>query len=582
MNKKQIISKLVGNLLNVQTEEQYITVAELKTINKDGFQEIIDVNTGLVSSSLINKIKPSHVNPYVHLSGAYYRGDYEYKPSFSLDISKSSGLKKVEPLVVSWCSGNHTTFMVDQGFLSAFKLSPRLLETEIIWDDLTKPEYNVVKIKPLSEYEFPNYTGAYVKINKSYLETYLAFRKKVAVQIFIIQKNIPIDEEILFLLKGKDYFIEEDKHFQINIKKSVNTEYVHLNIKGFKVLLENIDNNEKEDTTTGHYWKGIEGLVTEWRARHEMPFEYVYVSDKVLAVYETNEDYNVYHLSGSVSYRNQWAITHCNRIGKNAIKIEIKKLYEGNTFETIDYWNQFSIHPSEIIEGKNIAQKAESLTRKFFLFGRIFINLFNHLFEFNYTSQDLISLDEERIEYTGWSEFPEFNAIAQHVDLKSFSKEQFISRCKKLYILLGENLKEKPLRKIVDTLGFPISETEKLRSIRLLELILSYLKIMDESGLHPINNKSTLLERILESKNKNIFSKLSAINSIRQLDAHKTNDSKTKLQKALIDLNVEPNAISNNYSDAIWQVYNSIDEMFSDINTLLSNIYINCNNFKNE
>lgn len=570
MDKNQIIAKLIGNLLDIQTEGEHITVAELKTIDKNGFKEI---NTALVSPSLISKIKSSHVNPYVNLSGAYYREDYEYKPSFSLYLSKSSGLNKAEPLVVSWCSGNHTTLMVDQGFLSAFKLSPRMLEDKILWDDLKEPEYDVVKIKPLSEYDFPTHSEAYVKINKDYLGTYLDFRKKVAVQIFTIRQDIPIDEEISFLLKGKDYFAEEAKQFHIEIKRSDNTENVHLEINGFKVLLENSKNNEGEEKVAGHYWKGIDGLVTEWRARHEMPFKYVYVSDKVLAIYETDEDYEVHPLSGSVSYRNQWAVTHCNRVGRNAIKIEIKILYEGNGYTVIDYWNKFSIHPSEIIEGENIAEKAERLIRKFFLFGRMFTGLFNNLFELNYSAKDLIGLDEEGIQYTGWSEFPEFNAIAQHVDLKSFYKEQFISRCKKLYIFLGENLQEKPLRKIVNMLEFPVSITKEFRSIKLLELIIAYLKIADESGLHPVNNKQTIVERVLENKNFNTLLKLSAVNNIRQLDAHKTNDSKARLYKSLTDLGIQPNSISNNYADAIWQVYDRIDNMFVDLNIFLSNAY---------
>ena len=573
VEKNQIISQLIGNLLDIQTDGEHITVAELKTIDKNRLNETIDVNTALVSPSLISKIKSSYVNPYVNLSGAYYREDYEYKPSFSLYLSKSSGLSKAEPLVVSWCSGNHTTFMIDKGFLSAFKLSPRLLEDEILWDDLKEPEYDVVKIKPLSENKFSTYSEAYVKIKKDYLETYLLYRKKVAVQVFNIKREIPIDEEISFLLNGENDFTEEAKQFQIEIRRSNSSENIHLEINGFKVLLENSENNQEEETVTGHYWKGIDGLVTEWRARHEMPFEYVYVSDKVLAVYEADEDYEVDPLSGSVSYRNQWAVTHCDRIGKNAIKIDITKLYEGNRYTVIDYWNKFSIHPSEIIAGENIAEKAERLTRKFFLFGRIFTGLFNHLFELNYSAKDLIGLDEEHIEYTGWSEFPEFNTIAQHVDLKSFSKEKFISRCKKLYILLGENLKEKPLRRIVDMLGFPVSETEKLRSIKLLELIITFLKISAESGLHPVDNKETLVERVLEIKKFNELIELSAVNSIRQLDAHKTNDSKTRLHKALTDLEIQPNAISNNYADAIWQVYDSIDEMFVDLNMFLSSAY---------
>ncbi len=565
---------MVGNLLDIQTDGDHITIAELKTIYKNGLKETIDVNTALVSPGLISKIKSSHVNPYVNLSGAYYREDYEYKPSFSLYLSKSSGLSKAEPLVISWCSGNHTTFMIDQGFLSAFKLSPRLLEDEILWNDLKEPQYNVVKIKPLSEYDFPTHSEANVKVKKDYLEIYLAFRKKVAVQVFSIKKDIAIDEEISTLLKNKKHFIEEFKQFEIRLSRFDHKEDIaRLEINGFKVLLENSENNQKEETVTGHHWKGIDGLVTEWRARHEIPFEYVYVSDKVLAVYEADEDYEVHPLSGSVSYRNQWAVTHCDRVGKNAIKIDIKKLYEGNRYTVIDYWNKFSIHPSEIVEGENIAEKAERLTRKYFLFGRIFTGLFNHLFELNYSAIDVIGLDEERIEYTGWSEFPEFNTIAQHVDLKSFSKEQFISRCKKLYILLGENLQEKSLRKIVNMLEFPVSITKEFRSIKLLELIIAYLKISGESGLHPVDNKEAIVERVLEIKKYNVLIELSAINSIRQLDAHKANDSKTRFHKALNDLEIQPNAISNNYSDAIWQVYDAIDEMFVDLNISLSNAY---------
>lgn len=573
MNKNQVISKLVGDLLDINAEGEYITVSELKTIENNGLHETFDINTALVSSNLISRIKASHVNPFVINSSAYYDEEYEYKPSFWLYLSKTSGLKKAEPLVVSWCSGNHTTLMIDQGFLSAFKLSPRLLKDEIIWDDLKEPEYDVVRIRPLSEYKYPTHSGAYVKIKKNYLYAYLSFRKKAAVQVYTIKRDILVDEEISTLLKDKDYFIEEFEQIEVRINRyNKKEDRARLEINGFKVLLENNDDNDDEEIVTGHYWKGIEGLVTTWRARHEMPLEFVYVSDKVLAVYEADDDYEVCPLSGSVGYRNQWSIRYCERVGKNAIKIEIKKLYEGNRYSVIDYWNQFSIHPSEIIEGENIAKKAECLTRSFFLFGRLLADFSNHILELGFSSRDLIGFDEEYIEHTGWSEFHEFKDIAQHVDLKSFSKEKFISRCKKLYILLGENLKVKSLRRIVDTLGFPTSETEELRSIKLLEIIISYLKTVLNSGLDPVHNKEAIVKRVLESANFSSLCKLSALNGIRQLDAHKTNNPKTNLHRALIDLGIQPNSISNNYADACWHIYDSINNMFIELNTLLLNV----------
>ena len=79
--------------------------------------------------------------------------------------------------------------------------------------------------------------------------------------------------------------------------------------------------------------------------------------------------------------------------------------------------------------------------------------------------------------------------------------------------------------------------------------------------------------QVLENKSFNALLELSAVNSIRQLDAHKANDSKARLHKALIDLGVEPNSISNNYSDACWQVYDSLDKMFLDLNMFLSSAY---------
>ncbi len=577
MNKNQIISKLIKDLVNIQTEGDHITVAELKTVKNNGYNVEIDINTALVSSNLIRKINASHVNPVVNKSSAYFDKEYEYKPSFWLYLSKTSGLKKAEPLVVSWCSGNHTTLIIDQGFLCAFKLSPRLLNDEILWDDLKEPEYDVVKNKHLSEYDFPNQSEAYVKIKKAYLESYLAYRKKTAVQVFTVKKEILIDSEISFLLQENEYFIEESKQFGIRIRRFDHKENVaQLEVNGFNILFEDYnDDNDQEKSFKGHHWKGIEGLVTDWRARQEMPFEYVYVSDKVLAAYEADEDYEVYPLSGSVTYRNQWSVDHCERVGKNAIKIEIKKLYEGNRHAVIDYWNKFSIHPSEIVEGENIALKSKRLVKRFFLFGSILANLSNHFFGFNYSPKDIIGLDEENITYKGWMEFPEFNAVAQYLDLKSFSKEQYVARCKKLYILIAENLKEKPLRKIVNMLGFPVSETKEFRSLKLLELIIAYQKIANDSGLDPFQNKETIVERVLENKKLNSLLELFALNTVRQLDAHKATDLKPKLNKALKELGIQPNSISNNYASACEQTFDSLINMFGRINKLLGVQMIN-------
>lgn len=148
----------------------------------------------------------------------------------------------------------------------------------------------------------------------------------------------------------------------------------------------------------------------------------------------------------------------------------------------IDYWNKFSINFSVVGSGENIVQKAERLVRKYFLFGRIIARLINKACNFDFSATDVISLNQERIEDTGWAEFPEYKLISRHVPSKSFPKEQFILRCKNLYELLGENFQEKNLRKAINHLGFPQEETVSFKSTKLMELLIKYFKVAAYSG----------------------------------------------------------------------------------------------------
>lgn len=566
MNKRDIISKLIGNYLDVDiSSDGYITVAELKTTEGN---ISVDLNTALISPALVSRIKSSHVNPFVETSGAYFDKNYVYKPSFWLYVSPSSGLKKAEPLVVSWKSANKTILSIDQGFLSAFCLVPRLLKDEIYWDELSQPDYEVVKNRLASEYEFPNQTEAYVKVKKGYLDQYLACRKKVAVQLFTIIKEIDIDDNIKGLLNEKGYYIEEFNQFEIRISKFSHKEDVaRLEINGYKII--QVAELRDDTSPAGHYWKGIEGIVTEDRTRHKMVGEYAYISDDVLQKYEVDDDYEVHPDSGGVRYRGQWAVSHCERIGRNGIKVELKKLYEGTPDDVIGYWNKYSIDISEVGEGENIAAKAKRLTRKYFLFGRLFCQVANKICHSSFSPIEIITLDQDAIDYTGWADFPDYKPISHHVCLRNFSKEDFICRCKKLYILLGENLQERNLRKIINTIGFSLDDSKSCRSLKLLEFFLKYLFVSVETGLDPIQDKETIVGRTKELTEFNMLSKLFALNDIRQLDAHKKGNFTLKFNLALEEFDIEPPSISNNYARICDQIYDGLNDLFVDINNLL-------------
>jgi len=576
MNNRDLIFKLIQTVVETpDPREELVTVATMQSIKADGEVRTIDINTALVAPSLLTRIKPSHTNPVVSAKGVHYHNDFAYRPEFWLYLSPSSGLAKAEPLAVSWTANNRTTLLPDQGFLSAFELIPRPINDEILWDDLSKPQYGIVVNKPVSHYSFPNQTGAFVKIYREYLENYIYLRKKTAVQIFTVSQLINLDNDVEQILNGRESFEREVAPYAIRIIRQPHKEgKVFVEVNGYRLLLEQATTTkEVPSQPQGHYWKGIAGIVTSWRARHEMPFEYAYVSDDVLAKYENDDDYEVDPRSGAVRYESQWSVSYCQRVGRNAIKVELKKLYEGTPDEVIDHWNKFSIDPSGIKpEGENIADKAERLARKYLLFGRILAGLLNRVCNLNFTPEDIISLNETRIDASGWMEFPEYRNISKHVRVNAGSKEQFISRSKKLYMLLGENLQEKNLRKAVAILGFPEEDTKEYRSLKLLELILKYLQSADDSGLDPVRHRQNVQQRVSELTSFNRIAALIALNQLRQLDAHKSGDSKSKLHSALQTFGLDSNAMKNNYAKATDHLYDALIHFFSDLNLWLTTI----------
>ena len=91
-----------------------------------------------------------------------------------------------EPLVVGWNYNNNTVMMPDNGLLMCYGLCPRILRDseQIIWDDLSLPEYGIISVKPLLHYNFPSHSGCFVTIDKRYLEDYASLKNCAVVAVF--------------------------------------------------------------------------------------------------------------------------------------------------------------------------------------------------------------------------------------------------------------------------------------------------------------------------------------------------------------------------------------------------------------
>ena len=114
-----------------------------------------------------------------------------------LDRGAGGRGERYEPLVLPWSSHNNTVLAPDQGFLMTYGLVPRvIIDGTVIWDDLTGPVRDVVRVTRPSVYDFPRSTSASVSISKRFLRDYLSLRQMALVQSFWKQRWSPPDEEL--------------------------------------------------------------------------------------------------------------------------------------------------------------------------------------------------------------------------------------------------------------------------------------------------------------------------------------------------------------------------------------------------
>jgi len=561
----------IKNLIIKSKKNDRIPVAEIFTETlSNGIESTRIVNSVLIETSLIEQIKPDQINCNCDV---IVNPDYDEEdalvPHASFHLSDYDGLIESEPLVLCWEQANNYVLQPDQGFLMTYGLIPRLIEksNRVFWDDLSKPKHNIVEVLPVSIYN-ANFTNkAEVLIDKNYLQDFSSLRKKSIVKIFILEQFAPIDSEISSLLGSDDYYHEVTTTCCLVIKKNPAWEdKVFIEITGYEVICSpgTVPISYNKRKKAGHQWRGIEGVVDYNRACRsgELAWDYVYVSDEVLAEYEGNDNYDINPERGSVSYKGEWVVGHCQRVGKNAIRLEIKKLYEGNHNEVIEHWNKYSIDPVEELGEENIVKKAKKIVWQLVDLGIYFCDLSERL-GLELSIEKIIGLDKRKLEYYGWYNNDSIKPITYH--LKSNLKQsEFLSRCTNLYKVVGENLQEKALRSMMKKLNIPDEvkngeKSDKKKSLKMLDDILDYISISHISGLNLFSDSDEINNR-LKNGSQNIVTELFALNDLRQLDSHKSEKSfNDKFSLALDKFGLDANLFaSGNYNEACIVVYDKI------------------------
>ncbi|MBI5302689.1 MAG: hypothetical protein HY868_11170 [Chloroflexi bacterium] len=490
----------------------------------------------------------STTGPHPDISSS--QRDSNYVPRFWVFAAEvvPEGL---EPLVISWRSANQNFIAPDQGFLMTYGLIPRIVTTEtgpeLHWDDPSVPKHDVVVSRNVSVYDFPNYTRAFVTIQRDYLHDYATIRDCHIIQVYYAERWGEPSSNIVSLLAGREAREFTFPGRLIEIRNMSNSRPSHLaKVWGTRALIEPNDS----PVIAGRWqygelvWPGIQDPVTNERALPSMLLV-AFVSDAVLAHYEGNPQFQIHPESGNVSYGNQWSTGNTQRVGRDLILVELKKLYEGCPPNVVHYWHRYAVLPSaenldRLRQTPNVATRAKRITYALVSVGEALAKMATEVFQRALNSKEIVGLSRQEMNYRGWWNDPIVEPVTRTIPL-SMSKDDFLARCESLDQLVVEGLQERILREILLGLGEGDKDILQYKSIRLLGRLLELSTVANQSGLWLGSDFQEIHARTPQPARIVQLPVLATLHDLRIVRSHRGNESHQKrVSDALKVLNVDP------------------------------------------
>lgn len=155
-------------------------------------------------------------------------------------------------------------------------------------------------------------------------------------------------------------------------------------------------------------------------------------------------------------------------------------------------------------------------------------------------AKDIVGLDAETIQSTWWYDHNDIRPITRRIPL-DMGRSAFLDRCELLAKLVIEHINEKHLRSLLIQWGVGPDEIKKIRTLKLLDLILQFVSIADDTGLHIVRDFLSIRERYGEKlaelePGEHLSSPIAflfILNDIRNIAAHHKKEEESKLPKKL-------------------------------------------------
>ncbi|MBY3392081.1 hypothetical protein HFN88_05195 [Rhizobium laguerreae] len=494
-------------------------------------------------------------------------------PRFHISAFLDDRRIECEPLVLGWVNANRTAMMLDPRFAMTYGLMPRALgDGTVRWDDPAAPEFDVAIVDPPSVYENLKVSRARTRVSRSHLQDYLTLRGMHLVQVFYEYRSAVRDTAIQAALGGQDRRVERLLTREFDISTNRDGSYT-AQVWGARVIAgpgtmpitaDDLDN-------AGLAWPGIAESVTHGVARKFRLHDWIYVRDTVLAAYEGRSGFQVYPESGGVAFGGQWSVGHCERVGRDVIRAELKKLYEGTPDRVIRHWHAHAIVPGSHVQGegaanmRNISVRASELVHAVVAIGEHLSALASALKLTERPGADLVGLDREFLNYNGWWSGPFVEPVTRHVPM-DMSREAFLDRCLDLDKLAIESLAERHLRPMVRAIGAPEDSIDSFRGLKLLDRLACLAQVAVAGGLSLTTAGPEIVSRYHREGTKPAqpLTRLFALSDLRQIKGHRKQEIDARIEGALARFGIDTRAAAGGWGVTLDTVYDgAIEELTS-------------------
>lgn len=502
----------------------------------------------------------------VQSSGPFpYPRDDEYVPRFWI-FGTAAIPDHIEPLVPSWESNNQTVQQPDLGLLMTYGLMPRTEgDGTIHWDEPARPIHDVLTVKPVSRYEHFSETLSNVVIRRDYLQDYASLRQRSVVCVFYERWIVQNDQRARTLLAGEAYRDWRFRDAYIRVQTiHGNESKVHIDIWGHRLLLRPGPLPISEDANRfGELsWPGVPEPITDtnWRGQG---MTMVCVKDEVLGRFEGRAEYQIHPETGAVSYGHQWSVGFCERINRDLVRLEVRKLYEGNSPDIVRHYHRHAVAPpagtfEELTRPRNIAVRARDVVHALARLGEAIAPVASRVLGRAIHSRDVVSLDRDWLQHHGWWNADTVEPICRHVPI-SATRDAFVDRCKDVYRVLGEGLRENTLRELLVGLGVDRTSITEFGSLKLLCRLVELALLARASGLGLVSDRAAVVARFNAPADPSPCRRLFAVNSVRQLDAHRAGASySAKVEAGLRAFGIDPSSTAAGYGLAIDAMYDTL------------------------